>query len=85
MTPMGGKVYFRADDGIKGKELWASDGTKTGTKQVKDIKTGDNSHSSPVSMAARRCTQSAPALASRSTLSLFNESPPARSFLCDVH
>ena len=58
-------LYFTANDGVKGNELWVSDGTKTGTKQVKDIWAGGATDSgSPVSMAARCCTQSAPALSS---------------------
>lgn len=34
------KIYFAATDGINGIELWESDGTKAGTKLVKDINTG---------------------------------------------
>ncbi len=30
-------VYFVADNGINGDELWISDGTATGTVMVKDI------------------------------------------------
>jgi ELWxxDGT repeat protein len=33
------KVYFFANDGIHGTELWRSDGTDTGTVMVKDINT----------------------------------------------
>lgn len=36
---MNGKMYFIADDGIHGPELWTSDGTDTGTTMVKDINT----------------------------------------------
>ena len=34
------KVYFTAQDGQHGYELWCSDGTASGTKMVKDIEVG---------------------------------------------
>lgn len=37
LTAVGGVVYFSADDGITGKELWRSDGTAEGTRRVRDI------------------------------------------------
>lgn len=43
---MGNRIYFAADDGTTGIELWASDGTATGTSLVADINLG-NTDSSP--------------------------------------
>jgi ELWxxDGT repeat protein len=36
----GNKLYFAADDGVNGEELWKSDGTAAGTVMVKDIVPG---------------------------------------------
>ena len=60
LTVLKESLYFRASDGEKGSELWVSDGTKTGTKLLKDISPGTGS-SLPVSM--RACTVAKPAAA----------------------
>ena len=44
-------IYYQANDGIHGIELWKSNGTATGTVMVKDIATG-NASSSPSDITA---------------------------------
>ena len=41
---MAGKLYFSADDGNRGTELWKWNGTKAGTVLVKDIYPGDGAY-----------------------------------------
>jgi ELWxxDGT repeat protein len=40
LANVNGTLFFAADDGVHGRELWKSDGTEAGTVLVKDINTG---------------------------------------------
>src|SRR5262249_43701572 len=40
LVVIGSTTYFRADDGIHGRELWKNDGTAAGTSMVADINPG---------------------------------------------
>jgi ELWxxDGT repeat protein len=41
LTVVGSTLYFTADDGVTGRELWKTDGTEAGTVRVKDIRAGE--------------------------------------------
>jgi ELWxxDGT repeat protein len=47
LTNINGTLFFRANDGTNGDELWKSDGTPGGTVMVKDIYTGSSNSSYP--------------------------------------
>jgi trimeric autotransporter adhesin len=49
MTLVGKQVFFTANDGKRGVELWKSDGTERGTKFVKDINPSSESEISDIS------------------------------------
>lgn len=40
LVDVGGRLFFAADDGVHGRELWVSDGTSVGTTMVKDVYAG---------------------------------------------
>ena len=42
VTTVGSQVFFIADDGTSGEELWVTDGTEDGTQLVRDIFQGDD-------------------------------------------
>ena len=44
ITAIGSTLYFRANDGTNGSELWKSDGTGGGTQMVKDINPSGSSN-----------------------------------------
>ena len=43
ITAVGNRVFFVADDGNTGRELWTSDGTTAGTRLVRDLYPGSES------------------------------------------
>ena len=43
LTDFNGTLYFTADDGVHGRELWRSDGTLAGTERLTDINPGGDS------------------------------------------
>jgi ELWxxDGT repeat protein len=47
---VGNKLFFTANDGSKGQELWVSHGSATGTRLVRDIRLG------PVGSSPRELT-----------------------------
>lgn len=49
LTSFDGRLYFAANDGANGSELWSSDGTTAGTSLFKDIFPGPGS-SSPIGL-----------------------------------
>jgi ELWxxDGT repeat protein len=55
LTAADGTLFFSADDGASGRELWKSDGTEAGTVRVKNINPGSGS-SNPHDLTAVNST-----------------------------
>ena len=51
LTNVGNVLFFSADDGVNGRELWRSDGTAAGTKMVRNLAAGANS-ANPLELTA---------------------------------
>ena len=56
LTAVGGTLFFTADDGTTGQELWKSDGTAEGTVLVKDIRPGSSNYGYPYGSDAYELT-----------------------------
>lgn len=54
LTNFGGTLYFAANDGVHGRELWRSDGTAAGTVMVRDFVPGAWEGSWPLFVADGR-------------------------------
>src|SRR5688500_6307737 len=50
LTNVNGTLFFSANNGVNGYELWKSEGTPGGTKLVKDIRSGFQVSSSPANL-----------------------------------
>src|SRR5262249_21130950 len=55
-TVVNGTLFFTANDGTTGVELWKSDGTEAGTVLVKDIRPGNSPYGFPFSSSPRELT-----------------------------
>jgi ELWxxDGT repeat protein len=54
---VGGQLFFTANDGETGNELWISDGTAEGTQLLLDVNPSTNSNGNPSSSYARNFTE----------------------------
>lgn len=49
-TKAGGTIYFTANDGVNGREIWKTNGSTSGTSLVKDVQPGNNSNFGPFAL-----------------------------------
>lgn len=56
LTDVDGTLFFTADDGVSGLELWKSDGTEQGTTLVKDIRPEAQGEPAPDNLGPRDLT-----------------------------
>ncbi len=54
LTALGGRLYFVANDGVHGRELWRTDGTAAGTVLVSDVNSGPESSAAGLLAAGGR-------------------------------
>ena len=67
VVDIGGTLFFQADNGVTGYELWKTDGTARGTNLVRDINPGSEPGFGPLSSQGNYFTEVTPASSSQLT------------------